>query len=65
MTVFSDGVASAALSYDDLGRMTRFTDTQGSQVDYEYDAMSRITKVTPPQGTNYRTEYSYKEQQPQ
>ena len=59
MTAFSDTHGTASLSYNDLGRMTSFTDTQGNQVQYEYDSRGRTSKVTPAQGSSYRTEYQY------
>jgi YD repeat-containing protein len=47
------------IAYDQLNRVTSFTDTLGNQVQYEYDSMGRVTKITPAQGANYRTQYTY------
>ena len=59
LTAFTDTHGTASLSYNDLGKMTSFTDTQGNQVQYEYDSRGRTSKVTPAQGSSYRTEYQY------
>jgi len=59
LTAYSDSLGTASLSYNDLSRLTSFTDSNGNQVQYEYDEMGRTTKVTGPQGANWRTEYQY------
>jgi YD repeat-containing protein len=56
---YTDTLGTASLSYDQLGRLVSFTDSQGYNVAYAYDALGRILALTPPQGANYRTEYEY------
>jgi len=55
---FSTG-STNMITYDQLNRMTQFTDTLGNAVLYDYDSMGRVTTITPAQGANYRTEYGY------
>ena len=59
LSAYTDDLGTASLSYDELGRLTSFTDTNGNQVQYTYDEMGRILTLTPDQGTNYRTVYTY------
>jgi len=46
VTAYTDATGSASLSYDQLSRLTGFTDTQGNRVQYQYDAVGRVTRVT-------------------
>jgi RHS repeat-associated protein len=45
-------------SYDELNRVTSYTDEDGSTIGYEYDDNSNLTRLTYPGGTKY-VDYSY------
>jgi YD repeat-containing protein len=53
----ASGPAAASLAYDQLARLTSFTDTQNNQVQYTYDSMSRVTQLTDHTGSS--TVYNY------
>ena len=57
VTAFSDATGDASLSYDQLSRLTSFTDTQDNQVQYQYDSQGRVSRITDHTGSN--TDYTY------
>jgi YD repeat-containing protein len=48
MTAMQDAIGTASYSYDDAGRLTSMTDSNGFTVSYGYDASGNLTTLTYP-----------------